>query len=124
VKVGSTITWLVRDHLQSVRLRTSATGTALEQAGYGPYGVQSPALSIEKGYIGERLDDETGLLYLNARYYDPALARFISPDANWEAALNSSKRRNGRGVPIVRLKCHLSRRSLLLPTNLSLVTAA
>jgi RHS repeat-associated protein len=42
--------------------------------------VQSPALSIEKGYIGERLDDETGLLYLNARYYDPALARFISPD--------------------------------------------
>jgi uncharacterized protein RhaS with RHS repeats len=51
VKVGSTVTWLVRDHLQSIRLRTNATGAQVEQAGYGPYGVQSPALSIEKGYI-------------------------------------------------------------------------
>ena len=33
-----------------------------------------------KGYIGERHDPETGLVYLNARYYDPVLARFISPD--------------------------------------------
>ncbi len=33
-----------------------------------------------KGWIGERDDVETGLPYLNARYYDPELARFISPD--------------------------------------------
>ncbi|WP_282097467.1 polymorphic toxin type 10 domain-containing protein [Pannonibacter phragmitetus] len=33
-----------------------------------------------KGWIGERDDPETGLTYLNARYYDPILARFISPD--------------------------------------------
>jgi RHS repeat-associated protein len=32
------------------------------------------------GFIGERHDAETGLLFLNARYYDPVLARFISPD--------------------------------------------
>jgi RHS repeat-associated protein len=30
-------------------------------------------------YTGQRLDD-TGLLYYNARYYDPLLGRFISPD--------------------------------------------
>ncbi|MGO4339997.1 RHS repeat-associated core domain-containing protein, partial [Labrys sp. KB_33_2] len=33
----------------------------------------------DHGYIGER-QDETGLLYLNARYYDPHIARFVSPD--------------------------------------------
>ncbi|MER8734482.1 RHS repeat-associated core domain-containing protein, partial [Mesorhizobium sp. M1227] len=34
----------------------------------------------QKSYIGERFDPETGLLYLNARYMDPVLGRFISPD--------------------------------------------
>jgi RHS repeat-associated protein len=29
---------------------------------------------------GERHDPETGLVYLNARYYDPVIAKFISPD--------------------------------------------
>ncbi len=31
-------------------------------------------------YTGQRLD-ATGLLYYHARYYDPSLARFISPDS-------------------------------------------
>ena len=31
-------------------------------------------------YRGYYLDDETGLYYLNARYYDPEIGRFISPD--------------------------------------------
>jgi RHS repeat-associated protein len=35
------------------------------------------------GYIGERLDAEAGLQYLNARYYDPRLGMFIQPDW-WE----------------------------------------
>ncbi|NBZ90083.1 polymorphic toxin-type HINT domain-containing protein, partial [Stagnihabitans tardus] len=35
------------------------------------------------GYIGERLDADAGLQYLNARYYDPKLAMFIQPDW-WE----------------------------------------
>ena len=32
-------------------------------------------------YRGYYLDDETGLYYLNARYYDPEISRFISPDS-------------------------------------------
>ncbi len=33
-----------------------------------------------KSYIGERYDTETGLIYLHARYYDPALGLFTQPD--------------------------------------------
>ncbi|NOX72567.1 MAG: RHS repeat-associated core domain-containing protein [Alphaproteobacteria bacterium] len=29
---------------------------------------------------GERFDSDAGLQYLNARYYDPELGRFIQPD--------------------------------------------
>ena len=39
-----------------------------------------------RGYINERNDAEIGLQYLHARYYDPALGRFISPDT-WDPDL-------------------------------------
>ncbi|MEZ6074081.1 MAG: RHS repeat-associated core domain-containing protein, partial [Pirellulales bacterium] len=43
-------------------------------------------MQTEKGYIGERHDPETGLIYLNARYMDPKFGRFISPD-DWDPVL-------------------------------------
>jgi RHS repeat-associated protein len=51
-----------------------------ERTGFATYGEPVPVSGLPKGYIGERPDPETGLLYLNARYLDPALGRFISPD--------------------------------------------
>lgn len=33
------------------------------------------------GFAGQRYDSSTGLIYMGARYYDPSLGRFISPDA-------------------------------------------
>ncbi|NIX77361.1 RHS repeat-associated core domain-containing protein, partial [Microvirga terricola] len=58
-------------------------GTIDKTTLYTPYG--APLITTgpdkeAKAFIGERLDDDTGLIYLNARYYDPALGRFISPD--------------------------------------------
>ncbi|MFN0115997.1 MAG: RHS repeat-associated core domain-containing protein [Paracoccaceae bacterium] len=35
------------------------------------------------GFIGQRFDEDAGLLYLNARYYDPKLGLFVQPDW-WE----------------------------------------
>lgn len=32
------------------------------------------------GYTGEQYDDESGLMYLRARYYDPMIGRFITVD--------------------------------------------
>jgi RHS repeat-associated protein len=35
------------------------------------------------GYTGQEYDEEAGLLYLRARYYDPNIGRFISADPFW-----------------------------------------
>jgi RHS repeat-associated protein len=77
--------WLHRDHLNSVRLLTTAgpNPSVAESGQYRPYGERlgfAGPVGQSRGYIGERHDDETGLMYLNARYYDPILARFIQPD--------------------------------------------
>jgi RHS repeat-associated protein len=61
-------------------------GAVTERTGYAAFGEPKPTSSLPKGYIGERPDVETGMLYLNARYYDPALGRFISPD-DWDPTL-------------------------------------
>jgi RHS repeat-associated protein len=50
---------------------------------YTPYGASRGTpnqLDLERGWLGQTEDDATGLTYLNARYYDPAAARFLSPD--------------------------------------------
>jgi RHS repeat-associated protein len=85
---GSAVTsWLHRDHLSSVRKITNAAGAVSEATAYKPYGKQTGAeLAQSKAFIGEKWDAETGLMYLNARYYDPVLARFITPD-DWDPLL-------------------------------------
>jgi RHS repeat-associated protein len=80
---------LHRDGLGSVRAVTSDEGLANETDLYRPFGEQAETvLSVNavreaKGYIGERYDADAGLLYLNARYYDPRLGMFLQPDW-WE----------------------------------------
>ncbi len=85
VKVtGQAKQYLHRDHLASVRIVTDASGATVEATGYAAYGERlASGFQTQKGYIGERHDPETGLIYLNARYMDPILGRFISPD-DWD----------------------------------------
>ena len=83
---GGTISFLHRDHLATVKMVTNMAGAVTERTGYAAFGEPKPATSLPKGFIGERPDVETGMLYLNFRYYDPALGRFISPD-DWDPTL-------------------------------------
>ena len=47
---------------------------------YYPFGTAiSGSVDTDKKFTGQRLDS-TGLYYYNARYYDPVIGRFISPD--------------------------------------------
>jgi len=43
-------------------------------------GADSGGMPTEFGFAGHRYDSSTGLIYMGARYYDPKLGRFISPD--------------------------------------------
>ncbi len=59
----------------------------VELLDYHPYGAERISWSLDSGeaqtdktYIGEYSDDETGLSYLNARYYDPDRGQFLSED--------------------------------------------
>ena len=80
---------LLKDHLASNRL-VLRVGGATRRANYGPFGqplTSNGSVTIQgKGYINERFDPETGLQYLHARYYDPLLGRFLSPDT-WDPDL-------------------------------------
>lgn len=51
-----------------------------EYASFGQTLTESGSVSNEIGFTGQRNDEGTGLVYMGARYYDPLLSRFISPD--------------------------------------------
>ena len=53
---GSTIKFLHRDHLASVRLVTKMDGTVQERANYAAFGEPKPVSSLPRGYIGERAE--------------------------------------------------------------------
>ncbi len=100
---GATPAWLHTDLRGSVVATTDVNGALVTQVTYRPFGerlTQSGA-SEPRGYIGERLD-ESGLQYLNARYYDPALGVFVSPDPELGAASIAGLNRYAysRGDPI------------------------
>jgi RHS repeat-associated protein len=88
---GGITSWGLKDHLASNRLMTyMAGGQATSRHDYGPYGnpltTNGSTILQGKSYINERFDPETGLQYLHARYYDPDLGRFLTPDT-WDPTI-------------------------------------
>ena len=82
VKRGSDLYHLHGDHLGSASLTTDGAGAAIASRAYYAYGAERSAsgdLQTDHTFTGQK-SDATGLLYYNARYYDPALGTFISPD--------------------------------------------
>jgi RHS repeat-associated protein len=71
------------DHLGSSTAITNADGSqVLLSTGYTPYGssaYSTGSATIKYQYTGQE-KDACGLMYYNARYYDPELGRFIQPD--------------------------------------------
>lgn len=78
---GATLTYLHHDALNTLAATSGANGAVLTRHFWSPYGEAdaAPAATIP-GYSGHLADVDTGLVYMGRRYYDPQLARFISPD--------------------------------------------
>jgi RHS repeat-associated protein len=86
---GGTKTFLHADERGSLRAVTNASGAVAGRADYDPYGKTAAATSSgDLRYVGSR-DAALGLVYMNARFYDPELGRFIAPDTIVPDPLNS-----------------------------------
>lgn len=70
------------DALGSVRHLSGGMGGSLGDIDYSPFGeiVNSTGMASWFGFTGEQQDGSSGLTYLRARYYDPSLGRFLTPD--------------------------------------------
>ena len=77
------ITYLHNDHLGSASVGTKLDGTQAWREDYSPFGVtmrNAAANDNQAGFTGHMKDSETGLNYMQARYYDPVIGRFLSVD--------------------------------------------
>jgi len=78
------VLWPLTDHLGSVRDLADSTGAVVNHRTYDSFGrlvaESNAAVDHLFGYAGRELDEETGLAYHRARYYDPAVGRFVSAD--------------------------------------------
>jgi RHS repeat-associated protein len=77
---GEILRYIHQDHLTGTSVMSSSSGVLISGIKYYPYGsARSGSVPTDKQFTGQRLDD-TGLYYYGARYYDPAIGRFISAD--------------------------------------------
>lgn len=81
---ASTLHFPHTDHQGSVIAVTDENGDLVSQTRYLPYGgdrtTQGNTDLSDRQYTSQIKDQESGVYYYNARYYDPMLAVFISPD--------------------------------------------
>ena len=74
-----------QDQLTSSSVLSDSSGNQNEVNAYYPFGRAQTAspqahFKLSRQFTGQIKDDETGLYYYNARYYDPELGRFIQAD--------------------------------------------
>jgi len=75
--------YFLPDHLGSTDKITDNSGTVVRTTTYSPFGATYSSVGTkddEHKYTGQVSDDNTGLYYYNARYYDPQLGTFLTPD--------------------------------------------
>ena len=73
------------DHLNGTTVVVDASKNIVETADYYPFGKihfdnQANGYSEKRKYIGQEYDAETNLSYLNARYYNGTIGRFVTQD--------------------------------------------
>ena len=91
---GTTLYFLLSDHLGSTSLTLDSSGNRLDpnaELRYKPYGDMRyngggqktnyrPSIGLRMYFTGQRWDQGHGLYYYGARWYDPYLNRWLQPD--------------------------------------------
>ncbi|MBO9748786.1 hypothetical protein J7431_16420 [Xanthomonas phaseoli pv. dieffenbachiae] len=75
------VTYRHTDALGSPVATTNAAGQVVERTQYEPYGAAIGKTVDGIGYTGHAMDGGTGLIYMQQRFYDPTIPRFLSVDA-------------------------------------------
>src|SRR6266480_2458047 len=80
------------DHLGSTNVVTNESGAVVQTLDYYPYGATRVSVSTstneKRKFIGQ-FSDDSGLSYLNARFYNPNQGQFLSEDPSFLAVGNS-----------------------------------
>lgn len=81
---GNDVAFLHVDHLGSLVAVTDASAAVVSTLRYDPYGkvVERTGAGVAEplGFTGGVVEQSSSLLYLQARYYQPGLGRFVSTD--------------------------------------------
>jgi len=85
MRKGAILTFLLSDHLGSTSLTTDSAGNVISELRYKPWGsvrYTAGTTSTKYQFTGQySYAADFGLLYYGARFYDPQLGRFSSPDS-------------------------------------------
>jgi RHS repeat-associated protein len=79
------------DELGSITSLSGSSANVTDTYSYKPFGITTPAGTTYNRYryTGREWDQETGLYYYRARYYDPQIGRFVRQDpARFAAGVN------------------------------------
>jgi len=80
---AGTVTYVYTDPQGTPLAEADAVGTITARFDYAPYGQSVASMGAAPngpGYTGHVNDPDTGLVYMQARYYDPGMGRFLSVD--------------------------------------------
>src|ERR1019366_3777127 len=83
MRKGAILSYLVPDFLGSDSIALNADGSVQAVQLFAPYGsvrYSDQVMPTDYSFAGQRLDQRSGLLYDNARYYDPVSGRFTRAD--------------------------------------------
>ena len=82
MRTGTTLQWLIGDHLGSTSVATDNSDAKTGGMGYKPWGEIEPAttwgtIPTKHRFTGQIEEASLGLYFFNARWLDSSLGRFI-----------------------------------------------
>ena len=85
IKADGSYNYYLKDHLGSTRFVFDDDNNMVDYSDYYPFDLYMPDRKrvnsgVKEQFTGKERDAETGFDYFGARYYDPSIGRFITPD--------------------------------------------